>query len=845
MGSPQEDEEAAWSRRDALVQQLLDERRRRLQSKLCQDSGTWLLSGDAPRIGNAEQPTAAPSPSSYADRGLNITPRPTPRLITMDSPDVYAGHWEQSHRETMMDEDYSSAWSRPGPSPRSASAASLAMNLPSSSSLQMPSTPVSAAPVGHSRYSEPLVGSAYLGDDLRSSDHIPADARVRGRSADTKAVTPRGAERTTPKAKAASRAWEGRPSSASQRPSPAGAKAGLGASGRWQGSQQAKAGGPGRHSVGSPQGQAVQSPGVARQRPRSAPPVRPVQRPRLESANQPGAGKAPQHHPEESSRNFQTRLQDWTNRHQALQHRQQLARSEKENREMQQCTFRPAINAKSEFYARKARGCYQETLAERLHHEADKRETLRTKAKELLETDTMCSYTFQPQINRTRPSQSTGSRAPIHMRTEEIQQKKDQKLRAVQAAKDEGTECHFQPKISGRSEKLVQRKRDKLYRALSQGDGQCLQELGPVEERLYAQGQASQERRIAQRDGGDEISHTTPSVDEQSRRICKSSVYFQGPQQDFLTRQQTFELAKQRRMEMRSHHADGECSFRPTISETSRHIVSNNIEIVGESADDRVTRLAVRDVERREQLRGALEQLHYREYTFKPEVNSVSKKLATQLEVGTSIDSFTDSAGVHERLYRTSVGGKSRFSDDSRLEECSFKPQVDPQNAKRFAHVKAHYPSRGSGVMDDIHDELERKQELLSERRREAEELQMADCTFTPETRKPHEASGRAVVVNGLDRFFELKGLADKQKQEQEDRERRTFRPELLNTHSHRVTIPEPFNLSSGPGNDTSLIRKKQEFMYGSDECTFVPQTNESANREIIRQIMSTPAEVY
>merc|ERR1719181_599351 len=102
---------------------------------------------------------------------------------------------------------------------------------------------------------------------------------------------------------------------------------------------------------------------------------------------------------------------------------------------------------------------------------------------------------------------------------------------------------------------------------------------------------------MAAQNAMEEGSTCTPSVDDASRRICRDSVYFQGPQQDFVTRQETFELAKQRRQELRSQHADAACTFKPEISDASRQIVSGNIEFVGETVEERINRMAVKDVE--------------------------------------------------------------------------------------------------------------------------------------------------------------------------------------------------------------------------------------------------------
>lgn len=511
--------------------------------------------------------------------------------------------------------------------------------------------------------------------------------------------------------------------------------------------------------------------------------------------------------------------------------KQQQARREKDVKEMEECTFRPSINSKSKFFARRTRGCYLETLEDRLHHEADKRTTLRQKAKELLEADEMCSYTFQPQINRPTSGEENG-RMPIHLRTEEIRQRQQARVTARQAAEDMRSDCSFQPRISEKSERIVRKKRDQVYKHLSQGDPSCIKLLGPVEERLYAGAQDLQQRRAAQQHSVSEES-SMPSVDEESRRICKSSVYFQGAQQDFLTRQQTFELAKQRRMEVRTQHAQAQCSFRPEISDTSRQIISNNIEFVGETSEERINRLAVKDVEHRDQVRGALEQLQYRECTFKPCLNPTSQALAAKFDEVASLDSGADAAAgvpVHERLYRSGLN-RVPNSDSSRMEECTFKPNIDPQTAKRYAYVKGHYTGDGARLMDNIKEELDRKEDYLIEKRREKEELENADCTFAPSTTKPYEEPEHPVVVSGLGRFFELREMAQRQQRQKEEREIKAFHPEA-NTKYDGVTIPEPFNLSQG------CISRHHDSYKRSEEYSFTPQTNESANRELLQHIM-------
>ena len=276
---------------------------------------------------------------------------------------------------------------------------------------------------------------------------------------------------------------------------------------------------------------------------------------------------------------FHQRLQKWQLQHQASKEKQMQAKQEKEMEELGECTFQPSINSRSEFYARRSRGCLAEALPERLYHEADTRTNLRNKAKEIMEADALCSYTFQPKINENSRG-SIGPRAPLHLRLETLTKKREERVRSAQLAQEKSSEHFFQPKISDRSERLVQRKRDMLYRSASHGQVECLKQLGPVEERLYAEAQEKEQRRAALQEFHNEDLQSFPSVDDTSRRICKASVYFQGPQQDFLTRQQTFELAKQKRMDLRAQHNETECSFQPKITETSRQLVSGQVLVL-------------------------------------------------------------------------------------------------------------------------------------------------------------------------------------------------------------------------------------------------------------------------
>jgi len=452
---------------------------------------------------------------------------------------------------------------------------------------------------------------------------------------------------------------------------------------------------------------------------------------------------------------------------------------------MQECTFRPAISSKSDSYARRARGCSTEPLTERLYHEADKRAAFREKAKELLEADKVGSHTFCPSVNHTQPTRSV-NHVPIHKRVDVIQKRKQEKVRAAQLEEErKDLEGGFQPHISKRSRQIAQQKFQRSW-----SDGQLNRDFPcPVEERLYRDAQLKEQRREAQVDNLSQAS-IGPSVDDGSRRICKSSVYFQGAQQDFLTRQQTFEAARQRRREIRSQHAETECSFAPDILPSSRQLVSTKLDFLRSSPSDITERLAVKDVGRRDQRRREDIEAQTKDCTFRPTVSPASEQI-----MATS-SSSSPGTPAHERLYRAAVDNMSRNSPEKEAEQYSFHPQVSPESAKKFAHVKSRYGS-GSDVMRNVQDELERRSESLAEKRREVEQKEMAECTFAPGVAgAPFEDHCVPVPVSGLDRFFELRDLAHQQRERQRIREQRAFGLDLSDARCLGFTIPAPFELS-------------------------------------------------
>jgi hypothetical protein len=79
-----------------------------------------------------------------------------------------------------------------------------------------------------------------------------------------------------------------------------------------------------------------------------------------------------------------------------------------------------------------------------------------------------------------------------------------------------------------------------------------------------------------------------------------------------------------------------------------------------------------------------------------------------------------------------------------------------------------------------LHRRIEERQRLkemrLDTQRRSKEVQEVAECTFTPDVLSGPALPAGPVIVKGMGRHLELKGLARQQQQEQEERERRAFK---------------------------------------------------------------------
>jgi hypothetical protein len=155
-----------------------------------------------------------------------------------------------------------------------------------------------------------------------------------------------------------------------------------------------------------------------------------------------------------------------------------------------------------------------------------------------------------------------------------------------------------------------------------------------------------------------------------------------------------------------------------------------------------------------------------------------------------------------------------RAEHDARLAaECPFAPDTSKPTVIGY-HDRYHPPEPSarsvplsiSAVMPEGLDVLMKRlrehgaarEARTAQIRKEEEARRLAECTFAPDTSKPRVAATpgpAAAVVKGLDRYMELKALAEQQEKERRERAARVFNENPGDPGERGVTVPRPFRL--------------------------------------------------
>jgi len=385
---------------------------------------------------------------------------------------------------------------------------------------------------------------------------------------------------------------------------------------------------------------------------------------------------------------------------------------------------------------------------------------------------------------------------PIHERVDEITRRKRENVNLRRVEQELGNkDLTFAPKLAVRSEKMVQRARE---RAVYEPDTSDPTVLRPVEDRLLGRAKS--------------VGPTANVGGTERDRASAKTV------EGFLRRQAEFKVARDLHRETARAEADLPCTFHPEIAAQSEVLVESNYRLWGESQKDRVERLAVQDPKRREVLREELGKLAYADCSFQPKVADREKLEKEDREP-------TGAEDVHARLYSAKTVAAQRLEKEECLdEECTFAPKVAAHD--KYAHVKSHYAFADPGAVSrQIVSEVTERQEKRAAAAAAKDERDLEACTFRPDVPDRRDLRSSApVVVRGLGRFLELRDLARRKAEEGADPSEKK-----QSTVPGGVTIPQPFRLSTA----SRRLRRNQ-----SAEPTFHPRTNESERRKQVLQLL-------
>ena len=590
------------------------------------------------------------------------------------------------------------------------------------------------------------------------------------------------------------------------------------------------------------------------------------------------------------------RIEEIVRQHEkSLQNREKL-KQHVEERERAACPFQPQISkGAAKILQKKAlkeegshsfspeEGQDQPSLraSERLYAHARVRVEHQQWLEQQVDSARMAEYTFQPLINpntkamfEKQEKQFGIEHVPIHERVADLQKFKNKRLHDLRAAVEESEEqtLTFAPSIDARSRQLADRGRQS-ERAIGEEKNGANTAPIDVADRLLGEGRAMENRKrelIVKLEQQQAVEHAPAAPSNGTKHLAQRSEFVGA---SFAQRQALYqEVVEKRAQERLRADADATAEwFQPQIGKSEEIVAASRPDQFVETAAERINRLYREDTEVREYRRIAREKELYRDLTFEPVIDPVSKHLARPSTLDELVDNRRGLA-VREAVRKRVQAEQEAI--------CTFKPKIaeyvpegqfiggdgglygwDPAHARQSmdhsaisTHTTAsvvaskqtinmHEPEKMAQQIraQMLAKEEKRRQELMS---REIDELR--ECTFAPRVVPPpstnkslvltSELEGNVPVIRGLGRHLELKVLSIRKQEEQEQREQQVFsvpKVERYRKKEDGLTLVKPFQLSERdlrPSRAVEELRQKAEA-----EMTFIPVTDMSMRRAVIR----------
>eukprot|EP01023_Acetabularia_acetabulum_P016590 TRINITY_DN18180_c0_g1_i4.p1 TRINITY_DN18180_c0_g1~~TRINITY_DN18180_c0_g1_i4.p1 ORF type:complete len:239 (+),score=61.11 TRINITY_DN18180_c0_g1_i4:250-966(+) len=182
------------------------------------------------------------------------------------------------------------------------------------------------------------------------------------------------------------------------------------------------------------------------------------------------------------------------------------------------------------------------------------------------------------------------------------------------------------------------------------------------------------------------------------------------------------------------------------------------------------------------------------------------------------------------------------------LKECTFQPNLNKPKIKDASYypVPRHKQIIAGQNFEDISSRIRRytdeKEARIANKRNSMSDDDLKECSFTPEiSHKPPPKQKGPILVRGLAQFIETKKQGRRQKEEKQQLHDKIFLANPVG-NSNKYTVPKPFSLTDSKNFPKTVYKREKVRQvvdaYWMKECTFKPQTNESAKREALNKLL-------
>lgn len=441
------------------------------------------------------------------------------------------------------------------------------------------------------------------------------------------------------------------------------------------------------------------------------------------------------------------------------------------------------------------------------------------KLKREYEDQIISEYSFAPQINPQSKilMNKYDNGIDIYTRGEQYEKAKEENLKMKREALEQEAKSKNKPMISEKSKKLAMKRHNT--------------DNIDVYNRLYNNENNKDIDRSNYNDRDLEECTFTPNIishsmitgdDTEGNQMNPSTIPNSGNINDFLSRQKIYEDIKRERQNRISQKAPKEeCTFKPKINLTSDILVRTNTSRIAENKYNRLYEDYKKIQNRKEQL----ESFYNAQFDFKPKINELSRFIGREPTVNNLYT--TDSKNV------STMSKKTNMTVD---DECTFQPKLNTNS--KYDHVQSNYKN-DEAILNRINEEVKSKNEKISGLQNVLVKMDTKECSFQPEINRnvPNFESNKPMVMKGMAKYLEQMEKARKAKRDKEEREKEVFITGENWSRDNLITVPKPFKLSYQNIRKKDDIKKQRE-MQEMKECTFKPKTNESKNREIIKQLL-------